>query len=85
MKVKKLNSLRKKGIDDLKEEAGKKRLEFAKEYSQLKAGKQNNPKKARELKKDIAQILTIMREKEIIKGTSKKDSEKSKSRQKKTK
>lgn len=60
-----LKTFRSKKTEDLKKDVVAKKLELAKEFSELKAGKSNNPKKKRELKRDIAKILTIIRETEL--------------------
>ncbi len=65
MKKKDLNTLRNKKSQELAKQVAKKKLELAKAFVKLKVAEKKNPKKARVLKKDIAQILTVIREKEI--------------------
>lgn len=65
MKKKDLNTLRNKKGQKLAKQVSKKKLELAKAFVELKVSEKNNPKKVRILKKDIAQILTVIREKEI--------------------
>lgn len=66
MKRKDLETLKTKKKIDLMKQVSKKKLELAKAVVELKVAQKNNPKKARVLKKDIAQILTVIREKKII-------------------
>lgn len=66
MKAKDLNLLRKKEIVELKKEKDEKKKELALAYADLKAGKEKNLKKVKNLRHDIAQTLTVIREKEII-------------------
>jgi len=66
MKKKDLTELRVKEIKEIKEILSKKKLELDTLYSKLVSGGEKNLKKGKNLKKDIAQILTIIKEKEII-------------------
>ncbi len=66
MKINDLNSLRKKDIKDLESTLAKKKLEAENDFAKIKGGREKNLKKYRNLRRDIAQILTIIREKQII-------------------
>jgi len=58
MKKNEINSLRTKGIEQLQKEVSQRRVRLAKESD-------------RRLKKEIAQILTLIKEKEIIEKEAK--------------
>lgn len=66
MKSKDLNIQRGKSKKDLNKRVSKKKLKLREELASLKAGGKKSPKKVRGLKRDIAQILTIIREKELV-------------------
>lgn len=66
MKSKDLNIQRGKSKEDLNKRVSKKKLKLTEELASLKVGGKKSPKKARGLKRDIAQILTIIREKELV-------------------
>ncbi len=81
MKKKDLTSLRKKDIAELKKEADDKKKEAAGVYAQMHAGQEDNLKKFSSLRRDIAQLFTIIREKELIEehksdSNNKKEAEK---------
>ena len=61
-----LNNLRKKDIKDLEGTLSKKKLEAGQDYAKIKGGREKNLKKYKSIRRDIAQILTIIREKQII-------------------
>ncbi len=65
MKKKELSDLRKKDIVGLTKLVSEKRAELTKAYSEKDAGKQKNLKHTKILKRDIAQILTIVTELEL--------------------
>lgn len=65
MKIKDLKILREKKLDDLKKLAEDKKKELSVFYSNLKAGKEKNSSKGKGLRKEISQILTLVREDEI--------------------
>jgi len=77
MKKKELTSLRSKKIQELIKMVADKKKEATEVYSKMKAGQEKNLKKVKNLKKDIAQILTIIKEEEL--------SEKQESKEKKEK
>ncbi len=62
---KSITQLRQKNISELRSEVGKKRTILAKEFAVTNSSKKREFKKLRELKLEIARILTIIREKEI--------------------
>ena len=63
--TKKLLDIRQKSIKELRTEVDKKKLELAKEFSETSSSKKREFKKMRELKLEIARIMTIIREKEL--------------------
>ncbi|MFC1710274.1 50S ribosomal protein L29 [Patescibacteria group bacterium] len=73
MKTKDLKSLRGKSIEDLEKLAGDKRNEINLTYAKIKAGQEKNTSKVKVLKRDLAQVMTIMRENEIIEESKPKD------------
>jgi ribosomal protein L29 len=73
MKKKDLQQFKDKSIDELSKLVGKKRVEFDKAKVELKSGNNKNNKKPKNLKKEIAQILTIIKEKEIMDHLSAKN------------
>ncbi len=66
MKKKDLVSLREKDIDTLKTQVVEKKKEAELTLVRIYAGQEKNLKKAFLIKREIAQILTIIGEKEII-------------------
>ncbi len=66
MKKNSLNELRKRSESELKEKVDKARSDLIKEKAKIKAGKSSDIKKIRNLKKETSQILTVIREKEIL-------------------
>ena len=66
MKKKELTKLRDKDVKALLKLANDKKKELAEAYSKTRAGQEKNLKTAKNLKNDIAQILTLVKEKEII-------------------
>ena len=65
MKKKEYQDLKIKAYQDLNKLLKDKRLEFRKTKVDLKVSREKNLKKVKNLRRDIAQILTIIREKEI--------------------
>ena len=65
MKKKELKDLKAKEAHELDKLLGVKRVEFTKNSLDLKVGREKNLKKVKNLRRDIAQILTTIREKEI--------------------
>lgn len=66
MKKTDLKSWRGKKVEELKKVVIEKRLLTLKTMVKVKAGQEKNLKKAKNLKKELAQMLTIIRESEII-------------------
>ena len=66
MKKKELTAFRNKKIDDLNKILREKRADAREAYSSIRAGQEKNIRKYKSLRREIAQILTIIREKEII-------------------
>jgi ribosomal protein L29 len=66
MKRKEFNELKTKQIKDLLKLSGEKRLEAKKMKLNLMAGKEKNLKVYRNIRREIAQIETIIREKQIV-------------------
>ena len=65
MKRKDLVDLKTKEVKDLNKISGDKKAELEKIMVNVSVGKEKNLKKAKNLKRDISQILTIVSEKEI--------------------
>ena len=72
MKKKELESLRKKDIKELNKMLEEKKREYLLSYSQVKAGQEKDTSKPTNIRKDVAQILTTIKEKEIITKTESK-------------
>jgi ribosomal protein L29 len=66
VKKKELKSLRTKKKDELKKMLEKIKKEAGEVLVKIKLGQEKNLKKYKNLRKDMAQILTIIREKEIV-------------------
>ena len=71
MKKKELKTLREKTIKELRTKVEKLRLDVQLTYAKVKVGQEKNIKKAKNERKDIAQILTIIKEKEIMERSTK--------------
>ena len=67
MKKNDLATLRQKEVKDLEKMIKEKKIELAKTQVNRVAGKEKNVKKASILRREISQILTIVREGEILK------------------
>jgi ribosomal protein L29 len=74
MKKKDLTNLRKKEIKDLEKMAKDMKLELAKATAEMRASREKNLKKTKNLRHDVAQILTIVREKELMERESRTSS-----------
>jgi ribosomal protein L29 len=72
MKKKELTDIKVKKSEELIGLVKDKKLKLSKVQVEIKAGKEKNLKKIKNLKKDIAQILTIAKEKEIVEKEGKK-------------
>jgi len=75
MKSKELTKIRSESIEDLGKLVDEKRKELAISFADRKAGKEKNLKVSMGLRRDIAQIMTIIREKEISNEEKKKAGE----------
>ena len=80
MNAKDLAKNREKNIKDLRQSLEKKHVEMSRLYAEFKSGKDVNPKDLRKLKLDIAQISTIIREKELFEEKEVKKEKKEKSK-----
>lgn len=66
MKKSEIKVLREKNIEDLKKLFSVKKKEINKVMIEVSSGTEKNLKKIRFLRRDIAQILTIIRQKDIL-------------------
>ena len=66
MKKKEIDNLRKKDDEELSKILQEKKKEYLVTYNQVGAGHEKNLRKPTNIRKDIAQILTIMKEKSLI-------------------
>lgn len=66
MKKKDFKDLKEKSIKDLKKMVFEKKSEVGKKSMETLSGKEKNPKLVRNLKRDIARIMTLISEKEIV-------------------
>lgn len=63
MKIKELKEIKNKEIKDLEAMVSKLRVELSRNAVKIAGGKEKNLKKAWNIKKEIAQILTIIKSK----------------------
>lgn len=73
MKKTDLKNLRAKKVKDLKDTVSKKKLEIAKVLAKISAGQEKNLRKAKNLKKDLVQTLTLIKEMEILESLKEKE------------
>ncbi|MBI4157687.1 50S ribosomal protein L29 [Candidatus Woesebacteria bacterium] len=66
MKKNDLKNLRTKKTKELRDTISKKKLEIAKILAKISAGQEKNLKKAKNLKKELAQTMTVIKEMEIV-------------------
>jgi ribosomal protein L29 len=66
MKRKDFNEMKSKTIKELMKLVSEKKLEAAKKKMEAASGKEKNFKSFRNLRREIAKILTLIREKEIL-------------------
>lgn len=66
MKKTEFKNLKTKKIEELKKLVRPKKLEITKTLAKIAGGQEKNLKKARNLKKELAQMLTIIKEMEIV-------------------
>ncbi len=76
MKRKEFNELKNKKIEDLNKMVVSKKLEAEKAAMKIVGGKEKNIKLERNLRAEIAKILTLVREKEIIESLEVKSEKK---------
>ena len=72
MKKKELESLRKKEVKELTKMLEDKKKEYLLSYNQVKAGQEKDTRRPANIRKEVAQILTTIKEKEIIEKTRSK-------------
>lgn len=72
MKKKDLNALRAKKKEELKKMVDEKKLELFKFTAKLKVGEEKNLKKGFFLRKEMAKLLTIIKENELLAKEDKK-------------
>lgn len=75
MKTKELLEIRKKSIDQLKKMIEDKKEDLRKINLDMTLGQESNVKKAKLLKTEIAQLMTITREKELLETVDKTEDE----------
>ena len=61
----KINKIKEMSSTDIEKELGELKQELFKLRFSLKSGNSNNPMKIKEVKKDIARINTVLREREL--------------------
>lgn len=66
MKKTELKTLRGKKLEELKKLSKEKKFEIVKTLAKMASGQEKNLKKAKNLKKNLAQIETIVKEMEIV-------------------
>ena len=72
MKTRELTSLRKKSLDEIKSLLEQKKLEAVESFAKMKAGQEKNLKRAKNLKREIAQIMTVFQEYNLSKKLDEK-------------
>ena len=73
MKKRELTDVRKSETKDLSSKVKEKKLELAKTRVKIVSGEEKNVKKLANLKKEIAQLLTILKEKELVEVETKEE------------
>jgi ribosomal protein L29 len=71
MKIKELETIKIKEVKELKALVLKKKLELLKNQVKMLSGKEKNLKKAWALKKEVSQIMSIIKAKEFLEGNKK--------------
>ena len=71
MKTQDLKKYREKNVTEMEKDLAKRELEVAKAYSERKAGKDQDLKKVKNLRHEIAQIKTLINEAKIVEGEKK--------------
>jgi ribosomal protein L29 len=67
MKIKELKEVKNKDIKELETMVSKQKLELMKNQVKIAGGKEKNLKKSWNLRKEIAQLMSIIKEKQITK------------------
>lgn len=73
MKKKDIETLRGKEVAEIKKALAGKRADLIKAQVEMYGGKEKNLKKAKNLRREVAQMLTIIKEREILERESKKE------------
>ena len=73
MKKRELVDVRKSEAKEIAGRVKEKKLELAKARVKIVSGEEKNVKKVTNLKKEIAQLLTILREKELVQVETKEE------------
>ncbi|OGM04773.1 50S ribosomal protein L29 [Candidatus Woesebacteria bacterium RIFCSPHIGHO2_12_FULL_42_9] len=73
MKKKDVETLRGKEVAEIKKALAGKRADLIKAQVEMYGGKEKNLKKAKNLRREVAQMLTIIKEREILERESKKE------------
>lgn len=66
MKKKDITELRSKKLEELVRQVSDKKIDLVKTHANMKVAKEKNIRKARTLRGEIAKILTIIREKQLL-------------------
>ncbi|RLC32833.1 50S ribosomal protein L29 [Candidatus Woesebacteria bacterium] len=77
MKKKDIQDLRSKKIAELDKIVAKKKQESIMADAKMRTGQEKKIKKVKNLKREIAQVLTIIREKQILEEEEKKETKNS--------
>ena len=77
MKKRDLQEIRSKKVAELDKIVAKKRQESVLADAKMKTGQEKKIKKVKNLRREIAQILTIIREKQILEKKEKKETKNS--------
>ena len=72
MKTRELTSLRKKSPDEIKSLLEQKKFEAVESFAKMKAGQEKNLKRVKNLKREIAQIMTVFQEYNLSKKLDEK-------------
>jgi ribosomal protein L29 len=76
MKKKEVTDLKTKDVKELDKKVVSLRLEIAKSKAETKSSTEKNLRKVKNLRKDLSQVLTIIREKDIIMSEEKTEDKK---------
>ena len=73
MKKKDVETLRGKEVAEIKKALAGKRADLIKAQVEMYGGKEKNLKKAKNLRREVAQMLTIIKEREILESEAKSE------------